>query len=284
MTDSKDEFGDRMKMLEQMEAGRRLLPTLPVCVRLDGKGFSKFTAGLARPYDLGMSKAMMLTTKFLVEETNARVGYTQSDEISLILYSDTYDSQIFFDGKIQKLVSVMASMATAKFNSLIPQYLPSKVGKLAVFDCRVWNVPTREEGANAILWREHDATKNSVSMAARTVYSHKEVDGKSKAEVMDMLMAKGINWNDYPAFFKRGSYFRRHEAEVELTEEERMRIPEKHRPAVGVKVKRTKVSSIYLPPLSKITNRVEVLFDGAEPEDEMDRIKKLIDPMAGIPG
>lgn len=268
MTDSKDELGDRMKMLEQVEAGRRLMPLLPICVRLDGKGFSRFTRGLTRPYDKGMSEAMKETTKALVEETNARIGYTQSDEISLIIYSDSYDSQVFFDGKVQKLVSVLASMATAKFNSIVPQHLPSKVGKLAVFDCRVWNVPNCEEAVNALLWREVDATKNSVSMAARSVYSHKELDGKNKAEMMDMLMAKGINWNDYPAFFKRGTYFRRQVMQVELSEEERMRIPEKHRPAEGTKVERTRVIELAMPPIMKVTNRVEVVFSGAEPESE----------------
>lgn len=280
--DSTD-LGDRMKLLEQVEAGRRLMPLLPVCVRLDGKGFSRFTRGLNRPYDLGMSRAMALTAKFLVEESGARIGYTQSDEISLILESDTYDSQIFFDGKIQKLTSVLASMATAKFNSLIPEHLPSKVGKFAMFDCRVWNVPNRTEAVNTLVWREIDATKNSVSMAARTLYSHKELENKGRADMMDMLMAKGVNWNDYPAFFKRGIYYQRRQMMVELTEEERLRIPERHRPAEGTKVERTRVIELGLPPLTKVANRVEVVFSGAEPETDVDGFKKYLDPMAGIP-
>ena len=130
-----------MKLYEQAEAGRKLMPLVPVCARLDGKGFSKFTRGLKRLFDTGMVDAMILTTAYLVEETNARIGYTQSDEISLIYYSDTFDSEIFFNGKIQKMVSTLSAMGTAKFNSVLPSCLPSKVGLLPTFDCRVWTVP-----------------------------------------------------------------------------------------------------------------------------------------------
>ncbi|KKL92895.1 hypothetical protein LCGC14_1880070, partial [marine sediment metagenome] len=106
-----DNFGDRMKMYEKAESGRRFMPLLPVYARLDGRSFSRFTKGFNRPYDKRMSEAMIDTTKYLVEETNALIGYSQSDEISLVWYSDSIDSQIFFDGKIQKMVSVLAALA-----------------------------------------------------------------------------------------------------------------------------------------------------------------------------
>src|SRR5581483_3371034 len=228
-----------------------------ICARLDGKGFSKFTKGLKRPFDVGMVRAMVLTTMYLVEETNARVGYTQSDEISLVFYSDVYDSQVFFNGKIQKMTSVLASMATAKFNSLLEAHLPSKVGLLPVFDCRVWNVPNEVEAANTILWREKDATKNSISMAAQALYSHKELDGKSSSEKQEMLHQKGINWNDYPDYFKRGTFIQRRRYMVALTEEERLRIPEAHRPAAGEKVERSRVIEVSMPPFSRVINRTD---------------------------
>lgn len=270
-----DDFGDRMKLLEQSEAGRMLMPLLPVCVRLDGKGFSRFTKGLARPFDIGMTRAMVLTTMHLVEETNARVGYTQSDEISLVFYSDSYESQIFFNGKVQKLVSVLASMATAKFNSLIPDHLPSKIGLLPVFDCRVWNVPNETEAANTILWREKDATKNSISMAAQALYSHKELDGKSSSDKQEMLHQKGVNWNDYPDYFKRGTFIQRRKYMVELTDAERLRIPEAHRPAAGEKVERSRVIELHVPPFNRVINRTDVVFRGAEPET--DAIKVMLE-------
>ena len=124
----KDQFGDRMNLLEGQESDRKFLPLLPICIRLDGKSFHKFTKELQRPFDLRMINLMQEVTKFLVAETGAKIGYTQSDEISLILYSDRYESQTFFNGRIQKLVSVICSMCTAKFNELRPQYISEKRG------------------------------------------------------------------------------------------------------------------------------------------------------------
>lgn len=264
---SNDDMGDRLKDFEQMEAGRKLLPTLPVCIRIDGKGFSRWTKGLQRPYDERMSNLMIATTKALVEETNALVGFTQSDEISLILYSDDYKKEIFFDGKIQKLVSVIASMATGYFNLLRPQFIPEKTD-VAFFDCRVWNVPNLTEATNTILWREFDATKNSISMAARHYYSHKQLDSKNGSEMQEMLFAKGVNWNDYPGFFKRGSYLRRVKKQTKFTIEEINNLPEHHeaRRNPDLTIERSVVETITLPPLSKVENRVDVLFFGAEPK------------------
>ncbi len=230
-------FGDRMKIYEQRESGRRLMPLTPAVVRLDGRGFSRFCQGLTRPYDPRLSKLMIETTKYLVAESSALCGYTQSDEISLLLYSDGSKSQIFFDGKIQKLNSVLASMATAYFNHHKNTSIPEKASTLATFDSRTWSVPTREEAANVFLWRERDATKNSISMAAREFYSHEELLGKSANELQEMIFQKGVNWNDYPAYFKRGVFVQRQAAPAELE----------------------------MPPFDKVTNRVEVLFEGQAP-------------------
>lgn len=119
-----DVFGDRMKKYEQIEAGRIFLPNLPILVRIDGKGFSKYTKKLNKPYDIRFSDIMINVTKFLVKQTNACIGYTQSDEITLVLYAKELNQEIFFAGKIQKMVSVISSMATAKFNQLAMNELP----------------------------------------------------------------------------------------------------------------------------------------------------------------
>lgn len=261
-----DEFGDRMKLYEQAEAGRQLIPLLPAVVRLDGKAFHTWTADLDRPFDKRMVSLMQATTVFLVDKIGARVGYTQSDEISLVLHSDTFESQIFYDGKIQKLCSVLASFATGYFNSMA-KTIGLGDRPLAFFDCRVWNVPNKEEAANAILWREQDASKNSISMLARTYFSHKELNGKSGSEMQEMLFQKHkINWNDCPAFFKRGSFYSRRKTVREFTEEELMKIPEAHKPAPGAKLERTEIRLIEMPKFSTVLNRVEVIFDGADPK------------------
>ena len=262
-----DGLGDRMKEYEGMEGERRFLPLLPVCARIDGKSFSRFTKGLARPYDKRLVDLMGQTTTYLVEETQAKMGYTQSDEINLVWYSDDFKSQIFFDGRIQKIVSVIASMTTAYFNRHLEKYLPEKADRLGFFDSRAWQVPTLEEAANTFLWRELDATKNSISMAARSYYSHKALMGKKAAEMQEMLFQKGVNWNDYPDFFKRGSFFQKHKVYRKFTPEEIERLPRQHqaRKNPDLKVERSSVRRLKMPPFSRVKNRVEVILTGAEP-------------------
>lgn len=263
-----DDFGDRMKLFEQAEAGRRLMPLLPVIIRLDGKGFHNWTADLERPYDLKLSDSMVELTERLVDESAAKIGYTQSDEITLVLYSDTFNSQLFFDGKIQKLTSVLASMATGFFNEIVKEKFKEE-RPLAFFDCRAWNVPTKIEAANAVLWREQDAAKNSISMAARAYFSHAELQGKSGSEMQEMLFSKcNINWNDYPPAFKRGIFISRKKVFRELSTAELMNIPEKFRPKAEEKVERTDIAVLPMPKFAQVINRVEVIFSGEEPLTE----------------
>jgi tRNA(His) guanylyltransferase len=265
-----DELGTRMKEYESKESGRRFLPMLPVVARIDGKNFSKFTKGFKRPYDDRMVHLMLNTTIFLVEKTQALIGYTQSDEISLVWYSDSYKSQIFFDGRIQKMTSVLASMATSFFNENRAALLPERENTLAFFDCRVWQVPNKAEAVNNILWREIDATKNSVSMAARCYYSHKDLHNKGRADMMDMMMEKGVNWNNYPTYFKRGMYIQKQKITRKFTDKEIEKLPKKHeaRTNPDLKVERTEVRIVNMPPISKVINRVGVIFNGETPKVE----------------
>ena len=147
----RDDLGDRMKEYEGREANRKVIPRLPVCARIDGKCFSKFTRGLERPYDIRLSRLMIETTRKLMQESTALAGYTQSDEISLLFYSEDAKSQMFFDGRIQKLTSILASMITALFNSKLTEYVPEKKDELAMFDCRVWELPDKSKATNTFL-------------------------------------------------------------------------------------------------------------------------------------
>ena len=265
-----DNFGDRMKSYELAETGRRFMPLLPICARIDGRSFSRFTHGMRRPYDIALSAAMIDTTKRLVGEFHARMGYTQSDEISLVWLQDEPDSEMPFGGKLFKLCSVLPSFAASIFMKLCQdhEYLCEFADKNPPhFDCRVFQLPSREEAANAFLWREQDATKNAISMAARSVYSHKDLHLKSGAEMQEMLFAKGINFNDYPAFFKRGTFVRRVMRERPFTEAELARIPEKHPPPADQLVTRSEVIALDMPKFSTVTNRVGVIFDGEDPRD-----------------
>jgi tRNA(His) guanylyltransferase len=264
---AKEGLDERCKSFELVESERRAMRGLPLLARLDGRAFHTFTRGLTRPYDPGLSRAMIETARYLVHEMIARVGYTQSDEITLMWYEPVQSASAYaFEGRFQKLASVLAGMASARFGKLIAEHVPSKAGETPHFDCRVWQVPTLAEATEVFVWREDDATKNSITMAALTCYSERELDGKNSVEKHEMMFRKGINWNDYPAFFKRGTYLQRKTVTRQFTDEERARIPEPHRPPPGAVVARTQVIELELPPVRRITNAAAVLFEGAMPD------------------
>jgi tRNA(His) guanylyltransferase len=255
-----DEFGERMKGYEAAETQRRLDPQRPIYARIDGRAFSTFTRGMARPFDIMMIAAMVETTKHLVHETHARMGYTQSDEISLVWLADSAESDIFFSGKVQKMASVLASMAAAKFARVCP---PGFEDRLPHFDARVFQLPDKMEAANVFLWRAMDARKNAISAAAQSEFSHRQLHKKGQADMLAMLAENGIEFESYPAAFKQGSFVRRETVTRLLTDDELDRIPEKHRPAGPVM--RSHMAVAPMPPFNKVTNRVEVIFDGANP-------------------
>lgn len=262
-----DDLGNRMKAYEMSESGRLLNTDLPIIVRLDGRSFSKFTKGMSRPFDTRMTNLMIDTTKFLVEETNAIIGYTQSDEISLILFKSNPETQLFFGGRTQKLTSVIAAMTTAYFNRKLVEVFPDKSDLLPVFDCRVWNVPTKEEAVNAILWRELDATKNAISMAAQHYFSHKELQNKNGQQKKEMIISRGVNFENYPSFFKRGSYIRREKQFIKFTTDEISKLPKNHAARLNpdLTVERNITSRLEMPPILQVTNRANVFFNGDVP-------------------
>ena len=265
-----DALGDRMKEYEAQETSRRFLPGLPIYARIDGRGFSKFTKGMERPYDSRMSRAMVHATKELVKQTHATIGYVQSDEISLV-WIPTENGHGWFDGKTMKMASVLAGLATAAFMVGIAIEFDADTGsdlwaKMPHFDARVISLPSQTEAANMLLWRNLDATKNAISMAASHYYSHRALQGKSGAEKQEMLFQRGQNFNDYPAFFKRGTWVRRQARERLLTAAELEAIPMPFRPPADQPLVRSEIVAFDLPPLNKISNRVAVLFDAVDPQ------------------
>jgi tRNA(His) guanylyltransferase len=269
MASKSDALGDRIKLYERRETDHRFMNFAPVVARMDGRGFSKWTAGLARPFDENLSNAMVEVTRRLVAETGARIGYTQSDEITLVLLVDEIGQTMMFDGKAQKLCSVLAAMTTSFFMIECLERGGEELARRAMrapqFDARVFQVPNRGEAANAVLWREMDATKNAVSMSARSFYEHSELQGKSGPQMQEMMFQKGQNFNDYPAFFKRGTFLQARTRNETLPQEvlDRMGLDAGH--AEQATVVRRSIERIEMPRFSKVVNRVEVIFDGAEP-------------------
>lgn len=214
---SQDSLGDRMKSYE--DCYRTTLPIrMPVIMRIDGKAFHTYTQGCKRPVDNGLVECMNLTAIALCKQVQGcQIAYVQSDEISLLLtnYQDI-DTQSWFDNNLQKMVSISAAVASVTFtqNSHLI-WTPDKVdpswdpmsecdfNKSAYFDSRAFVLP-KEDVCNYFLWRQQDATRNSVQMLARSLYSHKECTDKNNSELQEMCFQKGINWNDCPVPQKRG--------------------------------------------------------------------------------
>ena len=224
-----DDLGTRMKEFYEQVPKFRLTRRIPVAIRLDGKAFHTFTRGFEKPFDEVLGRAMRETMKYLCENIQGCVlGYTQSDEITLILIDyKKLTSSAWFDYEIQKMCSVAASMATVAFNKFFTEFayevrpdgvrlpdpqeadyksiLYKAVEKGAMFDARVFNIP-KEEVANLIYWRQLDATRNSIQMVGQANFSHKELQNKSCNQIQDMLFQeRDINWNDFPTHLKRGS-------------------------------------------------------------------------------
>lgn len=162
-------------------------------LRLDGKAFHTFTKDLAKPFDANLMADMSLTMKYLCANVEGAVfGYTQSDEISIIMHDFGGEArQQWFGGKVQKMVSVSASIAGAFFNAA----RQSDISKLAFFDARVFALPNVEEVKNYLLWRQMDAERNALFMAASEYYTHKKLLNKSKSEKISMLAEAGREWD-----------------------------------------------------------------------------------------
>lgn len=257
---SKDDLGDRMKIYESVETARRVDGSFPIYARIDGRGFSRFTRGMQRPFDLRMTSCMIETAKHLVDRSHASIGYVQSDEISLVWAPVEPGTDRFFSGKIQKMCSVLASMAAARFAVEYAGQFGRISEEFPHFDCRVIQLPSMTEATNMLLWRELDARKNAVSMAARHFFSHRELQGKSTKEMVEMMLTKGHSMEDYPSSFTRGTWIKRMTEMRELTDQEMSVIPEKHRPAPGTLVQRSTLDSISMPPFNMVSNRERVVF------------------------
>lgn len=233
----KTTIGDRMKNNYENISRYYLTRRMPVIIRIDGKAFHTFTRGMKRPFDDILVKTMQDTMKYLCENIQGCVlGYTQSDEISLVLvdYAEL-TTDAWFGNNLQKMCSVSASMATLAFNQFFShnveglesdlaqehetdgmtewvktmlsyyQIYRTALKKGAMFDSRVFTIP-KEEVCNYFIWRQQDATRNSIQSVGQANFSQKELNGKSCNDIQDMLMTqKGINWNDYPTTLKRGS-------------------------------------------------------------------------------
>ena len=215
------QLDSRMKKYECV-AKTNLLSRTPVIIRIDGKAFHTFTRGMVRPFDRILIKTMQDTMLYLCQNIQGcLLGYTQSDEITLLL-QDWYklETCAWFDNETQKICSISASMATLGFNTAFIDNVSDNFSDLgnvfddtvytkkynkALFDSRCFNVPFAEV-CNNFIWRQQDATRNSILSLGQSLFSHKKMQGVKCNELQNkMLIEKDVNWNDLPTTFKRGS-------------------------------------------------------------------------------
>lgn len=220
----KTSLGNRMKGYEAVSKNY-LMKKTPVILRLDGKAFHTFTKGFDKPFDKAIEAGMTNAMEYLAKNIQGCVlGYTQSDEITLVLCDyQSIDTECWYNYNVQKMTAVASSMATWAFNFTIDNIaadlfaeagnemtprcalLNNKRNHGAFFDCRAFNLP-RHEVVNCLIWRQQDATRNSIQALAQSMFSHKELQGLSCNDLQDkMFTEKGVNWNNLSTYQKRGS-------------------------------------------------------------------------------
>lgn len=215
-----DKLGDRMKEYYENRSKTYLTRRTPVIIRIDGCHFHTFCRGLKKPFDSIFIKTMQLTTKELCENIQGcKLGYVESDEISLLLTDyDTLQTDAWFNYSVQKICSVAASMTALYFNRNWKRCIEEAKNELsyytlltkranlgAYFDARAFNIPI-EEVTNYFIWRQNDATRNSIQGLAQANFSQKQIQSLNNSQLQDKLHEeKGINWNDCKTVEKRGS-------------------------------------------------------------------------------
>lgn len=243
---SNDTLGDRIKAYENIT--RTFLPRRSnVVIRIDGKAFHTYTKGCAKPFDKGLQDDMNATAIALCENIQgAKLAYVQSDEITVVVTDyDTLETNAWFGNNIQKMASISASIATTEFNKLrLLRKLTSfeRVcgvtgstfydrfskhlidSEFAHFDSRIFTVPELSEVANTIIWRVQDATRNSIQMVARSLYSHKELEGKNTTELIELINVKGKPWSEYDSRSRFGGLIQRVDGAWKVVD-----IPEEHK-------------------------------------------------------
>lgn len=201
----KDSLGDRMKMYEEI-SNTKLIPQLPVIIRIDGRSFHTLTRGLQKPYDENFVDMMNQIGIILCKEIqNARFAYVQSDEISILLYEDHFLSEPWFGNRLSKITSISAAIATGemiRYSSNIHS-LKSFYEK-GMFDSRAFNLPVREV-CNYFIWRQADWIRNSKTMFASKYLSPKQLNNvPGEVRVAKAEEISGESYENFPTWFRLG--------------------------------------------------------------------------------
>lgn len=203
------------KKIKGLEAAfeQHLKPNLPFVVRLDGCNFKAFTSRLKKPFDHSITKALQDTTIDLMSRFEATTGFCQSDEITLISPPATFDDpkNMLYHGRVQKIASVIASFAAARFNHHFRSHIPDPADT-ACFDARVFSVSSWLEATEVIIWRQqHDCRRNALASIVQAHFSHKFIAGKPLKDMVELLLKeKGVDaYTAYPPENVYGTFVKR---------------------------------------------------------------------------
>lgn len=246
-------LGDEQKRYEKKYFSEYLMPGLPTIIRFDGNAFHTFTKGLQKPYDKDLAQVLQCTVDDLVKELSPDLAYHQSDEITLFWFNQDTTKQMHFEGKVQKWLSVYAAKCSVIFNSYVQGFLPHKYAERPVFDARVYQYPRWELAYDNFVWRQWDARKNSVSMAAHCYFTNRELHGKNTAQKIEMLREKGINFAEYPESFRQGTFTRKVKKLIEIDDITWARIPDAHKPESRMVERSAIVQLQGIPKLTSLT-------------------------------
>lgn len=210
------DLATRMKEYESVSQ-LHLMRRTPIICRLDGKCFGTWTRGAEKPFAWPIVRTMQAATvKTVKAMQNTKLAYVQSDEVSFLLTdTDTLETQQWFAGNLQKIISVLASTFTAYFNSLwaVDPDDPKHTDRLAIFDARVFSLPP-EEVTNYFLWRVRDCRRNSILALAAAHLSPRVMHGKKTDELCSMLAEKDVIWEELEPELRFGKMLIRGEIEA----------------------------------------------------------------------
>ncbi|MCK4665916.1 tRNA(His) guanylyltransferase Thg1 family protein [Candidatus Dependentiae bacterium] len=189
---------ERMKGYEQKI---KLPENLPVIIRIDGRAFHTLTRGMAKPFDhIFINRMNDVAIALCKEVQNCRMAYVQSDEISLLLYQKR-DAHPWFGNEIQKITSITASIASSVYTRTFACY--DNRNTVVAFDSRAFVMP-HNDVVNYFIWRQLDWMRNSVQMLARSHFSHNDLKNVSTTEMHELLLNKGVDWNEIKSYLRKG--------------------------------------------------------------------------------
>ena len=264
MSKESDPEGDRLKSFEAV-TDLTLDPQLPIIIRLDGRAFHTWTTCVERPFDPRLNGLMDQTMLSLASAVGARYCYTQSDEITLVCLAEG-KSQPIFGGRVLKICSLIASLASAKFNQSLAEWDITS-NRLATFDCRAFNVPDKKTAAEVVMWRETDAIRNSTLGRGQEFLSPKQLHGMGTRAVREWLKNNHHAWGELPPERKFGVARNHRWVDRPFSAKEIERLPEKHaaKSNPSLTCRRHEYVPVQLPLKWGCENPEAVIFDGVDP-------------------